>query len=414
MLQALMKPLLAALGSPPGARLSWKGAPGAAVIAIGADGRIEDLSDGAPQALGLSRGELRGARFLELFAPADRPRLARALSLGAAAGRIDAQLLQADRTLTILITQDPRGGASALLIEGRAQAHLATLQAQAERARADAAAAAERLADLSHEMRTPLNAVIGFSEAIAAETYGPLGHEKYGEYAAIIRASGGHLLDLVTAILDLAKIEAGRLPLRREKIDAGALARECAAIVRLQAEKAGLKLAVEIGSDLPEVYLDPRAVRQILLNLLANAVKFTSDGGVSLTVCAAGADIAFTVADTGVGMNADDLARLGARFTPARADGVRGANGAGLGLALARALSELHGGAMTLSSAPGEGLVARVVLPAGAPAAPVRRLKAVSRVTADERPQAAAPAPEVLTQLERIEAWRRQRALSAA
>jgi cell cycle sensor histidine kinase DivJ len=255
-----------------------------------------------------------------------------------------------------------------------------------------------------------LNAVIGFSEAITSESYGPLGHQKYAEYAAIIRSSGGHLLDLVNSILDLARIEAGRMTLKRERTDVRALAGECAAMMRLEAEKSGLALNVRVDDDVPECFVDPRAVRQILINLLSNAVKFTADGAIGLVLYKDRSDVVIAVADTGVGMSEEEIARLGLRFAATKGEGLRGAKSAGLGLALAMALADLHGGKMTLKSAPGEGLVATVRLPIGAPAAPRRKLKAVDGGLAS-RP--AAPPPDILTQLERIEAYRRDRASAA-
>ena len=182
------------------------------------------------------------------------------------------------------------------------------------------------------------------------------------------KESGAHLLDLVNAILDLAKIGADRYQLTRVKTDPGAIGKACAEMVRMSAEKAGLKLVTDIAGDLPESFLDPRALRQILLNLLSNAVKFTSDGEIFLSAAAINGDIVFTVKDSGVGMSAEELEKLGARFTAAQGAGVRGAGGAGLGLALAFALAELHGGALTIDSAPGEGVTATVRLPVVAPA----------------------------------------------
>ncbi|MEQ8751832.1 MAG: HAMP domain-containing sensor histidine kinase, partial [Amphiplicatus sp.] len=283
------------------------------------------------------------------------------------------------------------------------QAQIASLRAEAEEAKREAKETADLLADLSHEMRTPLNAVIGFAGAMRAEMFGPLGHEKYDEYAEHIHASGEHLLDLVSSILDLAKIEADRFSLKREAVNAGALAEECAGIVRLSAEAAGLTLTTRIAPSIPDSFLDARAVRQIIINLLSNAVKFTSDGEITLSVEAEDGEIVLTVTDTGVGMSEAELAKLGARFTAAHGDGVRGAKGAGLGLALAFAFAELHGGSMKLSSAPGEGLTARVALPVVAPASPSRRRReAVSMQN-----------PALLTQLDRIEAYRRERASAA-
>ncbi|MEX0643793.1 MAG: HAMP domain-containing sensor histidine kinase, partial [Parvularculaceae bacterium] len=341
--------------------------------------------------------------------------------VGGSAGRAEARLQGKTPRAVDLSMRERPDGRRAVLVTMRPEAsdteETRALREEADAARREAKERADLLADLSHEMRTPLNAVIGFADAMKEETFGPLGHPKYGEYARHIRTSGGHLLDLVSSILDLAKIEADRFALKREIVDAGDLARECAGIIRLSAENAGLKLIVRIADELPEAALDARAVRQILLNLLSNAVKFTSDGEVSIDVRARGEDIVFTVADTGVGMSEAELSRLGARFTSASGDGVRGVKGNGLGLALAFALAELHGGSMKLESAPGEGMRATVKLPIREPAAPVRLHRTALPTENPFKPRAGAKAPEppvVLTQLERIEAYRRERQKSAA
>lgn len=384
----------------------WDGGPGAAVVAVGADGRITALSgtlrDGAA-------AQTPGTPFLALFDEADRASVAAALGEGA--GRLAASLRRADGGLApveLCFRRRENGESSVLIIEAPGRSTGEKLSAAAAAMRAEARERADLLADLSHEMKTPLNAVIGFAEAMAGETFGPLGHKKYAEYADYIRASGGHLLDLVTSILDLARIEADRFTLHPEMTDLGKLAEECAGIVRLAAEKAGLKLTTRIASDLPESWLDPRAVRQIVINLLSNAVKFTSDGEILLTVDRAGGEIVLTVTDTGVGMSKAELAQLGARFTEIQVDGVRGAKGAGLGLALAFALAELHEGSLDITSAPGEGVTAALRLPVRRPERP-RRLHAVNN---DDAP--APSTPQVLTQLERIEAYRRERQASAA
>lgn len=396
----------------------WDGAPGAGVAIVGRKGRIRRLSDGAPALLGKTRLELVGADFASLFDEAAAARIAAGLSLGAAAGVIRARS-RTGAALDLRFSSRPDGRISVLIVAPET-AHEEERVPKAGEARAGA----ELLADLSHEMRTPLNAVIGFADAMTAETYGPLGHEKYQEYAGIIRASGKHLLDLVSSILDLARIEAGRYALRRETTDVKSLAKECAAMVAIEAEKAGLNFRVAIAEDVPESALDPRAMRQVLINLLSNAVKFTSDGEVALEVKREGEDILVIVSDTGVGMSEAELARLGRRYAAYGGEGVRGAKGAGLGLSLAFALVELHGGALGIKSAPGEGVRAEMRLPVVAPARPTRRLRAVVKEAADADPGSdkdigrIAPAkidpPAILTELERIEAFRRERAKTAA
>jgi signal transduction histidine kinase len=368
------------------------------VLLLDAESRIVALSDSGPSLLARSKAAALGERLSSLFRPAHEADIERCLRIR---GRTTASMENGRRF--DLAVQERADGLKAVLL-------VAAAEPLASPARKPVNEAAHVLADLSHEMRTPLNAVIGFAEAMTKETFGPLGHDKYREYAAHIRASGAHLLDLVSAILDMAKIEAGRLELQRELIEPSELARECAGIMRHAAEAAGLKLVVDVPPDLPSALLDPRAVRQILLNLLSNAVKFTSDGEVRLAATLEGGDIVFTVSDTGVGMSAEELKRLGPRFSALAADGVRGAKGAGLGLALAAALAELHEGTLTLQSAPGEGMTARVRLPVKAPAAPARRfhLRPVAAASSAQK-----PVPPVLTQLERVARYRRERASAA-
>lgn len=387
----------------------WDGGPGAAVVAVDAEGRVAALSGEAGALSERAAAEILGAPFLALFAEADRASVAAALGEGA--GRLAAALRRADGGLTpveLCFRRRDNGENTVLILDAPGRSTGEKLSAAARAMRAEARERADLLADLSHEMKTPLNAVIGFAEAMAGETFGPLGHKKYAEYADYIRASGGHLLDLVTSILDLARIESDRFTLHPEMIDLGRLAEECAGIVRLAAERAGLKLTTRIAADIPESWLDPRAMRQIVINLLSNAVKFTSDGEILLSVDRAGEHIVLTVTDTGVGMSKDELDQLGARFTAAQVDGVRGAKGAGLGLALAFALAELHEGSLDIASAPGEGVTATLRLPVRRPERP-RRLHAVN---GDDAP--APSTPLVLTQLERIEAYRRERQASAA
>lgn len=388
----------------------WDGGPGAAVVAVDAEGRVAALSGEAGALSERAAAEILGAPFLALFAEADRASVAAALGEGA--GRLAAALRRADGGLTpveLCFRRRDNGENTVLILDAPGRSTGEKLSAAARAMRAEARERADLLADLSHEMKTPLNAVIGFAEAMAGETFGPLGHKKYAEYADYIRASGGHLLDLVTSILDLARIESDRFTLHPEMIDLGRLAEECAGIVRLAAERAGLKLTTRIAADIPESWLDPRAMRQIVINLLSNAVKFTSDGEILLSVDRAGEHIVLTVTDTGVGMSQTQIASLGARFTEAQGDGVRGVKGSGLGLALAFALAELHDGSLDIDSAPGEGVTATLRLPVRRPERP-RRLHAVKT---DHAGASGAP-PQVLTQLERIEAYRRERQASAA
>lgn len=390
-----------------GARFAGGG--GAAVALIETNGRILRLSDPAARMF----AEAGKARSLaELFMPSERDAVDRAVRSKAAC-RIMARARRpggAAADFEIAFERRPDGRTAALLVD-RTEERRETrvLEQEIDRSRDAAAEGAAMLADLSHEMRTPLNAVIGFAETIERQTFGPVGHENYAQYAEHIRMAGRHLLDLVNVVLDLSKIEADRYALNRVAADPAAIARECAAIMRHQAEAAGLDLCADIADDLPESYLDPRAVRQILLNLLSNAVKFTPEGEVRLTAHRDGDAIVFVVKDDGIGMSQESLSKIGARFTSAHGSGVRGQGGAGLGLTLAMSLAEMHGGRIRLSTAPGEGLTAEVRLPIVAAPSPAKgEMRAVLDHIADDvakSPQG----PVAATELDRIKAARRAR-----
>lgn len=255
------------------------------------------------------------------------------------------------------------------------------------------------LADVSHDLKTPLNAIIGFAGAMREETFGPLGHEKYREYADLIHASGLHLGDLIASILDRARLDAGQSPLSPALCAPAAIARHCADMVRGQVERAGLTFRVDIADDLPDAMIDATAVKRILTNLLSNAIKFTAEGEVALAVTAHNGEIAFAVSDTGVGMSQVALARMGERFTDLHKTGVRGAAGTGLGLSLAFALAKLHGGALSFTSARGEGTVATLALP-------VR--KSLAEFEHAERDSGLIAVSDIHSQLDRVAQFRRE------
>jgi len=244
----------------------------------------------------------------------------------------------------------------------------------------DAAETANRtksmfLANMSHELRTPLNAVIGFSEAIHREMFGPLGDARYGDYAQMIREAGSHLLDLINDILDMSKIEAGKFDIRHESLDAREVVGDCVEMMRERAAAAGLALRAETPRGPLLVAADRRALKQILLNLLSNAVKFTPAGG-SITVSLArgtgrqGAPACvLAVSDTGIGIPAKAIQRLGNPFVQLRDTADRTHQGTGLGLALVRALTEMHRGAMRIESGEGQGTTVTIEIPLGQPAA---------------------------------------------
>ena len=226
------------------------------------------------------------------------------------------------------------------------------------------AAKSEFLANMSHELRTPLNAIIGFSEMMTAQMFGPLGDPRYTEYARDIHDSGQHLLALINDILDMAKIEAGKLTLRVDRLDVGEMIEDSLRLVRSRVDGAGTTLAVALPPGLPDVMADERALKQILLNLLSNAVKFTPAGGrITVAAVTEGDRVRLSVADTGIGIAPDDLARLGTPFEQVESQQSKTVQGTGLGLALVKALVALHGGEFSLASVQGVGTTASFTLP---------------------------------------------------
>ncbi len=224
------------------------------------------------------------------------------------------------------------------------------------------------LANMSHELRTPLNAVLGFSEIIHAQMYGPVGDDRYRDYAGLINSAGTHLLDLIGDILDMSKIEAGKLELHRETLDTADLVRDCTDLMAERATSAGVTLRSDLAQAPQTLSADRRALKQILLNLLSNAVKFTPRGGtVTVRVADEGAVCRLAVIDSGIGMPAGEMSRIGNPFVQLSNNSGRHA-GTGLGLALVRGLAELHGGAFRIESIEGQGTTASVTLPFDAPA----------------------------------------------
>ena len=234
-----------------------------------------------------------------------------------------------------------------------------------EKARAESAnrSKSEFLANISHELRTPLNAVIGFSEMMQKNMFGPLGSQKYAEYAEDIHESGRYLLEVINDILDMSKIEAGRLTLDIKPIDAGAIIKDSMRIVSRSAEQRGVALS-RIGPELVPLSADDRALKQILLNLLSNAVKFTPRGGdVTVGVEFTEQAVRIAIADTGIGIPEEDLHKLGLPFEQVENQFTKSHKGTGLGLAISRSLVELHGGHIEIASRVQEGTTVTVHLP---------------------------------------------------
>jgi signal transduction histidine kinase len=233
--------------------------------------------------------------------------------------------------------------------------------------KADAANRAKStfLANMSHELRTPLSAIIGFSEMMQREALGPVGSARYRAYADDINRSGMHLLDLVNDLLDLSKIEAGKMELSDDFVDVGQLIADCLMLVRDAAAHAGTEIAISKDSRLPAVYADERKLKQILINLLSNAIKFAGSAGsveVVAAVAAAGG-LEISVRDSGVGIVPEDKAKVLEPFGQLRSTVEGGRAGTGLGLPLSRKLAELHGGTLEIESAAGCGTTVLLRLP---------------------------------------------------
>ncbi len=290
--------------------------------------------------------------------------LAERLEIGASKeDRVMRQLLASGRTIEVVHRPLPTGGCVATFTDITDQETVtADLRNAKEQAEFANRAKSEFLANMSHELRTPLNAIIGFSQIMTEQMFGPIGSPRYREYAGDILNSSQHLLQIINDILDMAKIEAGRVVLHEAPVEVARLAESCFRLVGERAESAGVALRIDIAPDLPDLLGDERLVKQILLNLLSNAVKFTPRGGRVTISGRVDPDAGWTlsVIDTGIGITAADIPRVMQPFGQVDGSYARKHGGTGLGLSIVRALAELHGGTFRLDSTPGEGTTATV------------------------------------------------------
>ena len=250
----------------------------------------------------------------------------------------------------------------------RSEGHAAELARKyaEEKERAERAAHAKSsfLANMSHELRTPLNAINGFSEILTTELYGPLGDERYKGYANDILMSGQHLLDMINDILDMAKIEAGKMSIHAQIIDPVDPVDAAVRMIRRKAEDAGIKLMLDAEDGLPEISADHRAIRQMILNLVSNSIKFTDSGGrIAVSLRQRQGYIRFSVTDTGIGIPEDDIPRLAKPFEQVNDTSDRNYEGTGLGLALTKSFAEMHGGKLSIASQKGRGTTVAFYLP---------------------------------------------------
>jgi two-component system cell cycle sensor histidine kinase PleC len=270
--------------------------------------------------------------------------------------RHEEKLLQSERQLIATVT-DLKKSRQRLELQAQQLADLAAHAESANRAKS------EFLANMSHELRTPLNAIIGFAEVMQSGLFGALGSEKYAEYCRDIRTSGQYLLAVVSDILDMSRIEAGRVRLAKREVRVALAVEQALKLVseRARAKDLAFKVDGVAGATVPA---DERALQQILVNLLDNAVKFTPQGGrIAVRTRCAGDAINIYVEDAGIGIPKDALSKLGRPFEQAETEFSKSHKGSGLGLAIARSLSELHGGSLRIRSQQGLGTVVMVHLP---------------------------------------------------
>ena len=339
--------------------------------------RIVKVNDSFERIFGWNRKDMLGKDFLEFITSDERPaaeqnyeeflkegeRSAGEVKILCKDGSISNSLFT---TATLDLSHGRRFQVTTLVdITKRKQLEF-TLRLAKEQADAANQAKSAFLANMSHELRTPLNAIIGFSEMMLKETFGPLGHEKYGEYLGDVHLSAKHLLEIINEVLDMSKIEAGRAEIDERNIDLRSMIQTVSRIVTSRVFSSGLKIEEIVAEDLPALYADPRLIRQVLINLLTNAVKYSHAGGI-ITI-KAGVDaleqIEIQVTDHGVGIPADRIQEamepFGQIHDPTKSSVFQGT---GLGLPLAKAMVELHDGMLTLESEEGEGTVVTITFP---------------------------------------------------
>ncbi|CCV05142.1 Sensor protein [Mesorhizobium metallidurans STM 2683] len=383
-------PRLAALGNPAGARLDpaaddrLENIIDAVVLRVGRHGEVQDASAKARTLLKLQPELLFGTGLFDRIHLSDRVAYLSALADmrdGALVRRLD---------LRVRLPQDG-GGATAdnyrpfslelarlekqqdvftlVLRENGEVARLRQDLAAANEAAASAEVAKGRfLAVVSHELRTPLNAIIGFSDMLLHEMFGGFKDPRQKEYVGLVRESGQHLLAVVTSILDVSRIESGAYATEPEPFRFVEAVEMCQSMMRLQAEAKNIDLQTQIAPDAGEINADRRAVQQILINLVSNAVKFTPDGGdVVVGAKRIGSRLHFWVRDTGIGIAEEDFENLGKPFMQIQNDYTRRFEGTGLGLSLVKGLVALHDGTMSIESMPGEGTTVTISLPVKGP-----------------------------------------------
>jgi len=364
------------------------------------NGAVQFISPAAEAMLGTPVARLLGHGLFDRVHVADRPAYLTALSDAARGGEAGSVEFRVRREVSFGGEYGPAGQVDFIWVEMRCRPLESAVQAQESRAEVVAVmrdvterkvqeqalelarSAAEQadaaktrfLATMSHELRTPLNAIIGFSEMIAQEETLVIEAARRREYAQLINESGQHLLSVVNGILDMSKMESGNFEISPELFAPRGALMNCCNLLALKAREGGVDLVVNAAQDLPSMIGDPRAFKQIVLNLVSNAIKFTERGGkVTVSADIEGAQLVLRVADTGVGIAPDDLKRIGNPFFQAGKTYQRRHEGTGLGLSIVKSLVALHSGELIVQSRVDEGTTVTVALPLAFVRPPLQR-----------------------------------------
>jgi len=348
---------------------------GEGVFGLDRDGRVTFANPAAQDMLGWAAVELIGRIGQEILQPNPSVGLGPSAlgersrrRVAARFRRKDGSSLPVDYVWTAVVENGQTSGAVVAFRDVTEQQRAeAELIAAKERAEAATRTKSEFLAHMSHELRTPLNSIMGFADVMLGEYFGPVGNERYRDYVADIRRSGEHLLGLISDVVDLARIEAGKLVLDEKPTDMAALVEEAMTMIRPLASQSGCSLLNNVPGNLPKVMVDPRRIKQLLLNLLTNAVTFTPKDGRVAVLAEVEADgaLILRVSDTGLGIPAEELPKVTQVFIQGNNAVAREKGGAGLGLPLAKQLIELHGGRMQIDSEPSKGTTVTLRLPPG-------------------------------------------------
>ncbi|ARN81465.1 PAS domain-containing sensor histidine kinase [Methylocystis bryophila] len=364
-----------------GARLalldaSFEQSPAPAAL-IANDGRVERANSAFAKLFGKTPDEICAQELAPLVGE-DECHRTRARLLGLSLG----EAFESAACVDLIRLRDPTGtlwrltarrlGARHIFCAATSEAPRELMsEAQEARAEAERASAAKTafLARISHEIRTPISAIMGFAEVMMEERLGPLGSERYKEYLKDVHSSGAHVLSLVNDLLDLSKIEAGKMQLAVERLDANAVIEECVSIMQNEANRERVIMRLSLAPRLPRIVADERSLRQILLNLLSNAIKFNEPGG-QVIVSSASADdghVLLRVKDTGIGMSNDEIALALEPFR--QVPSTRPSHGTGLGLPVTKALIEANRASFLIQSRKNEGTLIEIAFPAAAAAA---------------------------------------------